>query len=294
MRSILKYILHGGGSALAIVGIVFVALRLRDYGAEIDFSRFGMVEWLAVAALALIYGLSNLMLALAWWHLMAQFGATASRRWAVRVYGISQIAKYVPGNIFHLAGRQAIGMAACVPGWTLVKSAVWELGLISATGGLFALLALPLLVPGLSVTASAGLFAAAMSMAGALLWRFIGVPVACAVGWYVGFLAISGALFVGLIELLPENSGAGVGFWIPFGGAYVLAWLAGLVTPGAPAGVGVRELVLLFLLKGVVCEADLLLAVVLGRLVTVVGDFLFFLISFVTPDNHSAFGKKHG
>ena len=33
-----------------------------------------------------------------------------------------------------------------------------------------------------------------------------------------------------------------------FTGAYVIAWLAGLVTPGAPAGVGVRELVMYALL----------------------------------------------
>jgi len=50
--------------------------------------------------------------------------------------------------------------------------------------------------------------------------------------------------------------------------------------PGAPAGVGVRELVLLFLLKNVVAEAELLLAVVLGRLVTVMGDLLFLGVTF--------------
>jgi glycosyltransferase 2 family protein len=38
----------------------------------------------------------------------------------------------------------------------------------------------------------------------------------------------------------------------------------------------VRELVLLFLLKGLVSEADLLLAVMLGRVVTVAGDLAFF------------------
>jgi uncharacterized membrane protein YbhN (UPF0104 family) len=59
-------------------------------------------------------------------------------------------------------------------------------------------------------------------------------------------------------------------------GSYVIAWLAGLITPGAPAGVGVRELVLLFLLGEQIPAADLLLAVVLGRIVTVVGDLLFF------------------
>ncbi len=291
---ILKRGLHWGGSALAIIGIVFVALRLRNYSAEIDFSRFDVAAWIVIVGLAIIYGLSNLMLASAWRDLLQQFGASASRRWAIRIYGISQIARYVPGNIFHIAGRQAMGMSAGVPSWPLVKSAVWELGLISASGGLFGLLALPLIVPGLPVVISAMGFVAVMGITAGLLWRFLSLPVTRAFGWYAGFLAISGLLFVGVIELLVENPVNGGLSWLPFLGAYVLAWLAGLVTPGAPAGLGVRELVLLFLLNGVVGEADLLLAVVLGRLVTVVGDFLFFLISFVTPDKHSALEKKHG
>ena len=44
---------------------------------------------------------------------------------------------------------------------------------------------------------------------------------------------------------------------------------------------GVREFVLLFLLKGMISESDLLLAVVLGRFVTVLGDLLFFLLTFL-------------
>lgn len=279
MRPILKRTLHWGGSALAIVGIVFVILRLRSYGADIDFARFDLTAWSVVAVLALIYGLSNLMLALAWWDLLGQFGATTLRRWAVRAYGISQISKYVPGNIFHLAGRHAMGMAGGVAGWPLAKSAVWELGLISATGGLFGLLALPLLVPALPMLASAGLFALLMGVAAVLIQHLVGLRAARAFGWYVGFLAISGLLFAALIELLAGNPGTGAGFWLTLAGAYVLAWLAGLVTPGAPAGVGVRELVLLFLLKGVVGEAELLLAVLLGRMVTVAGDLGFFSVS---------------
>lgn len=277
MRPILKRTLHWGGSAVAIAGIAFVALRLHGYGAEIDFARFDLIAWSWVAALALTYGLSNLMLALAWRNLLGQFGACTSRRWAVRVYGISQIAKYVPGNIFHLAGRQAMGMAAGLAGWPLAKSAVWELGLICVTGALFGLLVLPLLLPHLPVMASAGIFAAALGVAAILLWRYVGPPAARAFGWHAAFLAISGLLFVGLIELLADKPGSGLPM-PPLIGAYVLAWLAGLVTPGAPAGLGVRELVLLFLLNGVIGEADLLLAAVLGRVVTVCGDVGFFAV----------------
>jgi uncharacterized membrane protein YbhN (UPF0104 family) len=64
--------------------------------------------------------------------------------------------------------------------------------------------------------------------------------------------------------------------WTIASGAYVVAWLAGLVTPGAPAGVGVREMVLIFLLGHAIPETELLPAVVVSRLVTVAGDVLFF------------------
>lgn len=279
MRPIVKRALHWGGGTLAVAGIVFVALRLRGYSGEIDFARFDFLVWASVAGIALIYGFSNLMLALAWWNLLAKFGANTHPRWAVRAYGASQIAKYVPGNIFQLAGRQAMGMAAGVSGWPLAKSAIWELGLIALAGTLFGLLALPVLVPVFSVTETAGMFAVTIALALSLLLRFFGLPVARAFGWYVGFLAISALLFVGLIELLVENPGPWVKLGPPLAGAYVLAWLVGLVTPGAPAGVGVRELMLLLLLKGVVMEADLLLVVTMGRLITVVGDLGFFGIT---------------
>ena len=282
MRPKLKRILNLTGGALAIVGIVFVALRLHEYAADIDFERLDWAGWLAVGGFSLIYCLSNLMLAMGWWNLLGNLGAVTSRLWAVKTYGISQIAKYVPGNIFHLAGRQAMGMASGVAGRPLAKSAVWELASISGTGVLFGVLALPLIVPGLPTEVGVLSFLATMGLVAVVLWRFVGPPVARAFGWYMFFLAISGFLFAAVVDLLsksPEISGTP---WLLLCGAYVLAWLAGLITPGAPAGVGVRELVLLFMLKGVVGEPDLLLAVVLGRIVTVCGDVECFTIVLLT------------
>jgi hypothetical protein len=271
--------LHWAGSALAAVGIVFVAIRLRDYGGQIGLKDFGRELWWVVGGCALVYGLSNAMLALAWWHLLGRFGTEPSRRWAIRTYGISQLAKYVPGNIFHLAGRQAIGMAAGVPGWSLAKSSLWELGLIALAGSLFGLLALPLVIASLPLQLGVSGFVLAVMIVAAVLRTSFGPAAVWAFGWYVGFLAVSGVLFVGLIGATFPPAVASGANWIVLCGAYVLAWLAGLLTPGAPAGVGVRELVLLFLLKGLVGESELLLAVVLGRVVTVVGDLLFFLVA---------------
>ena len=32
------------------------------------------------------------------------------RVWAIRTFGVAQFAKYVPGNVIHLASRQALGL----------------------------------------------------------------------------------------------------------------------------------------------------------------------------------------
>ncbi len=53
MSLILKRALHWAGSALALLGIAFVALRLRDYGAELDFSRFDTTRWSVVVRVCL-------------------------------------------------------------------------------------------------------------------------------------------------------------------------------------------------------------------------------------------------
>jgi hypothetical protein len=223
---------------------------------------------------------------LAWWDLLEKFGVSVSRRWAIKTYGITQLAKYAPGNIFHLAGRQAMGMSAGFPGWPLAKSAVWELGLISVAGGMFGILALPRVLPMFTVTWATLVFICSVGTITLAVCRYCGKPAARAFGKYCGFLAVTGFLFSGLICLLVNDMDRLP--WIELGGAYILAWLVGLVTPGAPAGAGVRELALLFLLNGVVSEADLLLAVVLGRVITVVGDLGFFTFSSLLRRSASA------
>lgn len=86
-------------------------------------------------------------------------------------------------------------------------------------------------------------------------------------------------VFVGLLQLLMEENVISSLQMLTICGAFIVAWLVGLVTPGAPAGIGVRELVLLGLLKGFASESDLLLAILLSRLITVGGDVLFFFFA---------------
>lgn len=280
-------LLHGAGSALGIIGIGFVVLRLHDHWGSLDLSQITPTAWIILAGLVLLYGIaSSVLFTMTWWNLLAWFDIHVTRTWSFRVYGVSQLAKYVPGNIFHLAGRQVIGMSAGAPSGKLLKSMMWELGLAAVAGTLFGWLILPGLFEKFSSLMSVILLVVSISLIVFLLRRLFGVNVAKAFGCLLFLQAITGVIFAVLLNVITHHSGFSPQTRLLIGGSYIIAWLIGLVTPGAPAGAGVRELILLLLLKGVVQEADLLVAVVLGRVITVLGDVLFFIAAFLIPKNH--------
>lgn len=264
------------GALLGAAGVVFVALRLASYADEIDAAGIGVGGYVALLGLAVVYGASNLLLALGWWRLLRCLGVTAARGWALRAYAISQLAKYVPGNIFQFAGRQAIGVAAGFGNGPLAKSTALELLLLAAAGALFVPLTAPLLYNSTGViVAGTAAFLALSVLAIWLAARFGGAEFGRAALCYLGFLVVSGLIFAGTYHVVGDASAVPAISWIA--GAYVLAWLAGMLTPGAPAGIGVREAVLLFLLADLASPPVILLAVVAGRAVTVLGDLGFYL-----------------
>ena len=273
-----KNLLSFAGGSLGLMGMIFVAIRINDYSSEINLFRFTSGEWLLILMATFFYCAANILLARAWWNILRSYQSPATFRWAVVVYGLSQLAKYIPGNIMHIAGRQTLGMHAGIPAGILVKSALWEIGLFVFAGSLFSLMILPLIYSDFSIV----FWATAFILTTVAAWKITGFyshDLGAAFAWAILFLIISGIIFT-LIFMLSSASSIANQYVPAICGAYVTAWLAGLLTPGAPAGAGVREIVLLFLLGGITLEADLLLAVLIGRVVTVLGDFFFYILAF--------------
>lgn len=276
MNPFLKKTLNLSGSIFAVFGVFYVGLRLRHYGTQLDFHTLSSMTWYVIIGLSMVYGAANLLLGSAWKYLLMSLGVSTTWRWTLKTYGVTQLAKYMPGNIFQFAGRQSIGLAAGLPGWPLAKSIIWEIGLLSLAGGLFGLLVLPLLYPDFSNHFSSLSFGIIICCISVLLkWYFRTILIVRAFICDLFFLSVSGMIFVCMIQLTSVDGWQAL--WLHLCGAYVIAWLVGLLTPGAPSGVGVREMVLLFLLSGVMREADLLMAVILSRVVTVLGDLVLFV-----------------
>lgn len=83
------------------------------------------------------------------------------------------------------------------------------------------------------------------------------------------FLRFGG--FAACVVCFSTANPPGWGVWLA---AFALAWVVGLVVPGAPGGLGVFELVLLTRLRGLVPEAEVLAILVSYRLVSVLAELL--------------------
>lgn len=269
---------HVGGLGASLLGLVFVAIRLAQSWNVSDFELgSGSV---ALLGLSIVYASANLLLASAWRRVLAHLGLAVSSRWSLSTYGVSQVARYVPGNIFQIASRQALAVAAGLPGWTVAKSAIWELALITTAGGSFVIVALPLFFGGLPGPGDDLLLFGVLTAIGLAAYWALSSHIALAWMLYAGFLSVSGMVFlVTLSVVAPDHGFPDPSASIAIAGSYVVAWLVGLLTPGAPAGVGVREVVLVTTLGQLVTPSDLLAAVVLGRVVTVGGDVIFYLVA---------------
>lgn len=262
------------GSLLGAAGIYFVAAKLMRYGGGVDLKSFTISECLTLSSVAVAYGASSILLALGWFCVVKHLGGHITKRWAVWAYGVSQLAKYVPGNIFHIAGRQAVGVGAGLSHKVLIKSSVGELALISSATVIFIIPAMQRWVSvNPAVTVSIFTILSLTTYYG--VYKFGGKLLGHSFLCYSLFLFVSGNMFAVIFYTISSGETSFETMVLVFGG-YNIAWLCGLVTPGAPAGIGVRELVLLFLLGPQADKPSLLLAIVVGRAVTVLGDMLFY------------------
>lgn len=286
MNRVVKRVAYWLGTLLALSGLGFVGHELYLHTGDIDLSGYSVGVWALFGLLAFAYGLSGFLLARAWVLLLRELGQPVGWPWAARIYGLAQLAKYAPGNVFHLAGRQAMGMAEGLPAGTLARSTIWELAGQAAVAGVCSALALPLLLPALPQVVALGL----LCFGGTTLWlllRYLGrtglVPMLV---YQTMFLMAATCSFLVVLWLVTDQM-PGWSYLPSLIGAFVLAWVVGFVTPGAPGGIGVRELLLVFLLGGVLPEQDIVLAVVLSRVLTTLGDLVFFSLAFMIPRRFS-------
>lgn len=276
-----KRYLSWAGSVLALGGVFFVGVRILASAETVDWRSWPDQAWGGLIVLALLYAAASFLVVVSWRCILAFLGIKAGWWPALRVHAASQVARYLPGNVFHLAGRQVLGAQENWPAIALAKSSIIELISLAAAGLLFSALVIPVIAPSVSLALASALFAVLVACIAWLGQLVFSPSIRSAFLFHCVFLLITGLVFVGVVFIVIANIDRSTFTVTSILSAYVVAWLAGLVTPGAPAGVGIREFALLALLGGQIPEGELLTAIVVGRVVTVAGDALFYLVSFI-------------
>jgi glycosyltransferase 2 family protein len=281
------------GSSLSILALAFLAYRFQQQRAREELRSLGSRAWLAVLAGALISVLASVIQAASWRKSLGAGAPRLLRAWVI--YGKSQIGKYLPGNVFHFAGRQVLGARAGVPHSVLLFSSGFEiLSLVVAAAfvGGWGVVRFGWLerLPGESVMRTALAVGAAIALlGGVLLLRFaprhvdfvrrIGsTSLLSAHAYHWLFFACLGSIVYLLGAALGWHVAGGWSFQIAWTAAAV-AWVCGFVVPGASAGMGVREVVLVALLGPVLTEPTALVLALLLRICTLAGDCLTYLVA---------------
>lgn len=278
--------------------LAFAAYAWRAL-AVVDMSRYASPSGVAgIGAAALIYCLALPLAAVAWSWLLVGLGTPVSASRLAAILAVSQLGKYLPGNVGHFVGRAGLGLHAGIGPAPLMAGIVIETVLTVLAGITLGGLAIALsdalvltsAAPLRVITAGAALAIGALLLT-ARTWvpRLLGrVPrqvseavratdlpsplvISLAFCAYLAIYVVLGIALVVLAHALVPAADHDGALLI---GSFALAWLAGFATPGAPAGLGVREATLLLLLGNAYSAADATVIIVGLRLATLAGDSL--------------------
>lgn len=283
----------------SILGVLLVILSFYYIGTQLWGYRETLQSWtpttaaiVAVGFAIITYALANYLLAAAWIRLLRLCGEESlAWRPLCRIYGKSQIAKYIPGNIAHIAGRHAMGRLAGVAHGHLAIAALYEIvGLISAALVITLIGGSGVLDRFTSLSWSIYLLPVILIvylLSPRILHRFRpeGKPLTSLsmlppLIHYAFFFLISGGALV-ILGIYTESFTLQSDNLFIFS-AFAISWSVGFLTPGAPSGIGIREAILILLLTPFTSDGNALILALLFRLVTIGGDVVFYAVSLAT------------
>lgn len=306
--------------ALAI--LILAGKRFYDDLRKVDLEELSLAPgWLLLSALLYLLGLGSSCLF--WQRLLRHFGERPTVRCTVRAYFVGHLGKYVPGKAWALLLRGSLAREGGVGIGIAIMTAFYEVLTTMASAALLAaaiycvqppdvpeipdlpwspmLLGLFLLAL-VSVPLWPGVFnfmlrqlARRFESVAALNLREVRLRV-LAEGLFItgcGWLLVGVSLWATLRGIVPETPALTPSVWLQCLAALGLAYVAGFLAIVLPGGVGVREFLLLHLLRPLGQEAPVAVAVLVLRLVWTAAELATAAIVYWLPPRRAACpGKK--
>lgn len=297
-----KIIIHLVGLAFGAGSFIFICVKFFHFFKASALSLNVATVCCLFALSVFAYPVHALLLARSWTQGLRLWGNSLNFLAGTRIFFVSSAGKYLPGNIGHQLGRMGmakqlgvsfrnstlslfleIAMVVGVSVFLTVTLTPFSFHLFQLLGqllrnhrsvlvGVFCVFCMALCV----------IYAKRRQLQLKVLWSEIWCSLkqnraagfSALVNMFLATLALS-VLFalvgVGIVGV-PLSQG------LLLASVFPLAWMAGLITPGAPAGLGSRELMIVFLLSGNLGESKVVMLSLAFRVVTVLGDLIVLLI----------------
>lgn len=288
IKKILRWLILGGT-------LFFLATALKNNWQEISAIHIDAAGWAIIAIATGVTLLAHTWAGWVWTWVLKELNQPVQSSHFIYVYLKTNIAKYLPGNIWHYYGRIMAAKNASVSTGAATLSVLLE-PLLMAAAALIIVLLGSLLVPGnTSWTVRLAQILGLVAVLNVVHPRFLNplirvlhrlkakksdtttssvdlsmksYPLQPLLG-ELGFLGLRGTGFIlTLSALAPLNSSQ-----IPLLlGAFSFAWLLGLVVPGAPGGLGVFETTAIALLQNYFPAAVVISTTGIYRLISILAE----------------------
>lgn len=274
-----------GFMAAAVALACYAVIRERT-GMQAALASLGFAR----VAVALVFVLiATFATMLVWRTLLAGLGSPLSVPVASRILFIGQLGKYLPGSIWPVLAQMELASAHKVPRIRSATASALLILFVLLTGLLAALATLPFVarstpyrwvflgVPILLVCLYPRLLNRILGLLLRLARRpaldqpLAGRVIVGALAWALASWACYGLQIWVLVTRLGASYGTGVLLAI---GSFAFAWCAGFVIVFAPAGAGVREVLLVATLGPAIGVGNATAVALISRVLTVLVDLL--------------------
>lgn len=270
----------------AALGLGVWAVVRQWHAVSTSLARMG--PWAVLGAMVAILA-AMVAAMLVWRVLLGALGSPLPLRAAARILFVGQLGKYLPGSVWPVLAQMELGTAYQVPRRRSATASILTM-LVSLLGSLLtALVTLPFLG----------------DAAGGYRWAFVAVPVllAClhpkvlnpvlnrllalvkrpaleqpltgrAVVAALAWAVLSWVLFGTQVWLLAVRLGAPEGRTLLLAiGGFAFAWSVGFLVVFAPAGAGIRDVLLIAILGTVLTGGGATAVALVSRILMTIGDF---------------------
>ncbi len=287
-----KKIVNLTSQILIIISLIFVGLKLKGF--NIDFKVYQNhknIEMIIISIMMLMFTI--IFLSIGWTQILRQIsGENIKYIHTMPIYIQTNLSKYVPGNIMQFAGRNLLGTQYGIVQKILTLSTICELSILSFIGIFIILITNQVgsifkFLPPKYVTAIVIILLTVVILAMLLVSvKKIKLPkievkkalliFRSSVVNYLVALIFMGVSFVIVMLTVYEHNITVVDLitWI---GIFIVAWFIGFITPGAPGGIGIREVILITYMNEVVPSQYILEAVLIHRVISVIADLLLYI-----------------